>query len=77
MGIQITVKDVDEKTFQEMKAVAVKNKIKVGRALTLAMHTFLSQMQKPRARLADVRSFQGSKGTERVSEQVDEILYGT
>ena len=73
---QISVKDVDEETFQELKAEAAKRKMKVGTALTLAIHTWLTKTNKPKEKLLDFKPFKGGLGTERLSEQVDEILYG-
>jgi len=75
MGVQITVKDVDEPTFHELKAYAVKHKMTVGTALTMAMHTLMTSLKKRKGKLSDVESFVGGAGTERLSEQMDEVLY--
>ena len=74
--IQISVKDVDEETFQELKAAAAKRKMKVGTALTLAMHEWVSSHRKPLLPLSSWKTIKSGKGNERISEQVDEILYG-
>ena len=76
MGTQITVKDVDGKTFQELKAAAARAKLTVGRALTMAIHLWLSETERPKKRLSDFKPIKGGPGTERLSEQIDEILYG-
>jgi DNA-binding transcriptional regulator LsrR (DeoR family) len=73
---QITVKNVDEETFKELKATAIKNKMNVGSALSIAMHEWVQKMNVKREKLLDFVPFKGGKGTERLSEQVDEILYG-
>lgn len=75
METQITVKDVDETTFHELKAYAVKHKLTVGRTLSLAIHSWLRQEKKPKLKLSDIKPFKGGKGSERYSEQVDEVLY--
>ena len=43
---QITVKEVDAKAFQELKSIAVKNKMNVGTALTLAIESWTSSLKK-------------------------------
>ncbi len=75
MGIQITVKDVDEKTFHELKSYAIQNKMTVGRAMTLAMHTLVMRRHRSRGKLLQVKPFDGGPGTEHLSERVDEVLY--
>lgn len=75
MGTQITVKDVDEKTFHELKAFAVQHKMAVGSALSMAMHQWLVQLKKPKAKLSNVKPFKGGKETKWLSEKVDEVLY--
>lgn len=76
MKTQITVKEVDEETFREFKAVAIRNKITVGTALTLAMEKFKSSELAKKAKFTDLEPVDWGAGTEKVSEQADEILYG-
>ena len=76
MGTQITVKEVDEKAFQELKAQAAKNKMTVGAALTLAIETWLSSTKRAKADLAELKAVSWGQGTERLSEKIDEALYG-
>ena len=74
---QITVKEVDEKTFQELKAAAVKSKMTIGTALTLAIEQWVSSLRKTRlSKLSELKPRKWGNGTERLSEEVDEILYG-
>lgn len=75
MAIQITVKDVDETTFRELKSYAIQNKVTVGRALTLAMHTFVTETQKPKRKFSSMKTFKGRPDTTHLSEQIDEVLY--
>ncbi|HIH26348.1 hypothetical protein J4476_03890 [Candidatus Woesearchaeota archaeon] len=76
MKTQITVKEVEDKTFQELKAEAVKRKMSIGTALTLAIENWLSSIKKPRGSLLMWKSTDWGPGTEKLSEQVDEIIYG-
>ncbi len=73
---QITVKEVDEKAFQELKAAAAKNKMPVGVALSLAIETWLSTLRKTKGKLSELKPINWGEGTEHLSEQVDKILYG-
>lgn len=75
MAIQITVKDVDEKTFRELKSYAVQNNVTVGKALSLAIHTLITQTHKPKCKLSAIKSFKGGVDTNHLSEQIDEVLY--
>ncbi|HSU72995.1 MAG TPA: hypothetical protein VLJ21_04055 [Candidatus Binatia bacterium] len=71
----ITVRDVSADAFREFKAEAIRQKMTVGTALTLAMERFRADVKK-RVRLSDFPATDWGKGNERVSENVDEILYG-
>ena len=73
--MQLSVRDVDEKVFREFKAAAVRNKLKLGGALNLAMMKFRQELDR-KQKFIHFKAFKGGKGTEHVSEQVDEILYG-
>ena len=75
MKTQITVKEVDEKTFHELKAEAARRKMNVGTALTLAIHYWLSS-KKPKKDFVDWKPTSWGAGTERLSEQIDEVIYG-
>ena len=72
--MQLSVRDVDEDIFREFKAAVVRSKLKLGGALNLAMMKFKAELEKKRT-LPPLKPFHGGKGTEHVSEQVDEILY--
>ncbi|MBS3175024.1 hypothetical protein J4440_04045 [Candidatus Woesearchaeota archaeon] len=76
MKTQITVKEVDKKIFQELKAEAIKRKLNVGTALTLAMQNWLSSLRKKKKDLLDLKPSDWGPGTERLSEQIDEVIYG-
>ncbi len=75
MGVQITVREVNPQIFREFKADAIKNGLTLGSALTLAMQNFHSELQK-KHRFTSLKPIPWGKGMERVSEEVDAILYG-
>ena len=74
--VQITIKNVDAETFSELKAEAARNKLPIGAAVSLAMEKWVSESKKPLLPLSQLKPFRGGKKTNRLSEQVDEILYG-
>ncbi len=76
MGIQVTIKEVDEHAFQELKAEAARDKMTIGSALNVAIANWLWTKRKTKANLKDLKPVKWGPGTERLSEQVDEVLYG-
>ena len=74
--IQITVKEVDEEAFNELKSEAIKGKMNVGTALTLAMENWTSSLKKTKDSLLKWKPVDWGPGTEHLSEQIDEIIYG-
>ncbi len=74
--MQLSVKNVDENIFKSFKAKAVKEKIKLGKALNLAMQEFIAKRKvRPKLNFLDLKPTDWGPGTERLSEQIDEILY--
>ena len=71
--MQLSVKDVDERVFRELKAESVREGVKIGKALNWAMKSWLDK--KPRLRFLDLKPKDWGKGTERVSEEIDKLLY--
>lgn len=76
MGIQITVREVDSDTFREFKAEAVARGLTLGAALTLAMMKFKSELKRKRPKFTELQPVSFGPGSEHLSEQIDEILYG-
>lgn len=79
----IGVRDVDEETFRRFRARALAEKIKLGDALTMLMIKYLKEKEKRKEEhwkkvlaLAEAKPLNFGPGNERLSEQVDEILYG-
>ena len=74
--MQVSIKDVDEHIFREFKAESVREGLKIGKALTLAMRLMLEKMEKkPKMRFLDLKPKDWGRGTERISEEIDTILY--
>ncbi len=73
---QVTIKNVDQQVFNELKAEAARKKLPVGRALSLAIQTWLSESRKPKLKLLEWETVKGSPKTKYLSEQIDGILYG-
>ena len=73
--IQVTVKNVDEEAFSELKAEAARKKLPVGIALSLAIEKWLSESKKPILQLANWDTIKGGPKTRLLSEQIDSVLY--
>lgn len=76
----IGVRDVDEEVFRKFRALTVEEKMKLGEALTLAMKRMIQEKKKERKEgntklLLEVKPFDFGKGTENLSEEIDDILY--
>ena len=76
MGTQITVREVNPEVFREFKAEATRHGMTVGTALTLAMLQFKQELRRKKKKFTSWKPVSWGKGTEQVSEEVDEILYG-
>ena len=74
--IQVTIKNVDEEAFSELKAEAARKKLPVGIALSLAIEKWLSESKKPVLPLSKWKIIKGGAKTRLLSEQVDSVLYG-
>ena len=74
--MQITIKNIDEKTFREFKAAAIGNGMKMGAAITLAMEKFKQELLRKKGKFTDLEPINWGKGTEHLSEEMDKILYG-
>ena len=74
--MQITIKNVQEQVFREFKAESIREGLKVGDSLTLAMGLWLEKSKKkPKLSLLDLKPKDWGKGTERLSEEIDRIVY--
>jgi hypothetical protein len=75
-SMNITVRGVDEKIFKEFKAEAVREGKKIGEALNEAMRVWLMRKRAKKLKLLDLKPFDWGEGTERLSVEVDQIIYG-
>lgn len=75
------IRGIDEDTYRRFRERALEERLKVGRALTLAMKEWIKKEGKRRTAnpkaLLKIKPFDWGKGTERTSKEIDEILYGS
>ena len=74
--IQVTIKNIDEDAFSELKAEAARKKLQVGTAMSIAIEKWLSESKRPKLPLANWKTIKGGAKTRLLSEQADSILYG-
>ena len=72
----ITVRDVNDEVFRDFKAEATKQGMTVGQALTFAMMKFKGELGKPKEKFSSLKPTSWGKGTEYLSEKMDDVLYG-
>ncbi len=76
--MQLCVKNVNDESFRKLKVDAVREKMPLGKVLSLAIDTYLEEKQrrkKPKKNLMDFKGWDWGPGNERVSEEIDKILY--
>jgi len=73
--MQLSVRDVDDATFREFKAEAVKKKVNVGKALTFAMKEWMEKSA-PKRSFLRLKPIDWGEGTHSASKDVDKVLYG-
>lgn len=77
ISVNITIRGVNERVFRRFKAKAVEEGMKLGEAITQAMEMWIRERSvKRKASLLDIRPFNWGEGTEKVSVEIDRILYG-
>jgi hypothetical protein len=75
--MNVTIRNISRKLYQEFKAEATRRGLKVGEALTLAIQEFMkSERKSGNLSILDFEPFDWGEGTETVSENVDMILSG-
>lgn len=75
--MNVTIKNMNRKLYQEFKAEAARRGLEVGEALTLAIQEFMkSERTSKNLSILEFEPFDWGEGTETVSEDVDAILYG-
>ena len=77
METQVSIRNINKDVFNEFKALTVKKRIKLGRALTIAMMEWLNEEREiSKKNLLKMKSWDWGKDTENTSKEVDKIMYG-
>ncbi len=74
--VQVTIKNVDEQAFAELKAEAARKKLAVGAAVSLAIEKWISESKSPKLPLSQWRTVKTDSKSSRLSKEIDSILYG-
>ncbi|MEK6957760.1 MAG: hypothetical protein AABW99_02180 [archaeon] len=77
--MNMSVRDVDPKTFREFKATAVASGVKTGAAVTQAMREWAekkAKKEKKEKSFFDLKAWDWGKKNRNASSEVDEVLYG-
>ena len=76
----VTIRDVDDRVYREFKAEAIRRGLRLGAAMSVALRQWAETQRAektPRKSLLDFEPWGWGEGTERTSEEIDEILYGS
>ncbi|MBL7169722.1 MAG: hypothetical protein ISS48_01765 [Candidatus Aenigmarchaeota archaeon] len=73
--MQLSVRDVNDEIFKEFKSYAVKNGLKLGNAINMALDQWIEN-KRDQSSFLDLKPFPWGKGTEKTSKEIDKILYG-
>lgn len=75
----IAVRDVDSESFRKFKLMSLREKLKLGEALTMAMKKLMEEKEMKKnggiKSLLTLRPFDFGKGSEKLSKEVDKLLY--
>ena len=75
------IRGIDDDTYRRFRERALEERLKVGRALTLAMKEWIKKEVKRKTvnpkTLLKIKPFDWGKGTEKTSKEIDEIIYGS
>jgi len=76
-SMNLTIRGLNESVFRKFKAKAVEEGMKLGQALTQAMDMWIRHSTDKREKsLLNLETFDWGKGTEKVSVEIDQIIYG-
>lgn len=76
-NVDTTIRGLDEKLYRRAKARAAMEGIPVGRAVNEALRRWLASTGRRRTRtILELRPRSLGKGNERLSEEIDKVLYG-
>lgn len=74
-----TIRNLDEDAYRSLKAWAAYRGQTVGQALSELIRANVGSFQRPdrRGTLANLPTFKLPPGNERLSEEIDKVVYGT
>jgi hypothetical protein len=77
--VDTTIRNLDERAYRELKAHAALTGKTIGEVLNDAIHSYLRRpgVVAGHTSLGDLAPEQYEVGTERLSEEIDAIVYGT
>lgn len=76
-SMNVTVRGLDASIFRKFKARAVEEGLRLGEALAQAMDMWTKRRTgKQHLSLLEIEPFDWGEGTEKVSVEIDSILYG-
>jgi hypothetical protein len=77
INVNITIRGLDEAVFRRFKAKAIEEGMRLGEAVTQAMEIWIKRRRaKGRASLLEMEPLDWGAGTERLSIEIDRVLYG-
>lgn len=73
-----TIRNLDERAYRELKARAALSGKTIGETVNEAIRAYLARpdLSRRAGSLADIEPLDYPKGNERLSEQVDAVVYG-
>lgn len=75
IGVNVTIRGLDEAVYKRFKAKAVEEGMKLGEAIAQAMGMWIKHGSlKPKVSLLDIKPFNWGKDAEKVSVEIDQIL---
>ena len=75
--MNLTIRGLNDSVFRRFKAKAAEEGMKLGEALTQAMDMWIRHStDKRELSLLDLETFDWGKDTEKVSVEIDRIIYG-
>lgn len=71
-----TIRNLDEEAYRLLKAKAAVEGKSVGEAMNEAIRLYLASTRRRKRSIRDIRPVDFGPGTERLSEGIDDLLYG-
>ncbi|MBI5228318.1 hypothetical protein HY988_07025 [Candidatus Micrarchaeota archaeon] len=76
--VSVTLRNFDNELYKELKSEAVKDDITISEALTQAVSVWLSvhKHKKKKKSVFDFKPVDFGPGSEKSSQEIDQVLYG-